>query len=626
MLTLGTQYSLGLDVGQSTVKAVVLGLKGKTVQFVGTRLLDCRAEGLLGPAELREHLPGWLGEAGWRKREITVGIPQYLATTQISDFPPTSDDALRSMVAHEAQQLAGLSDERFVHAYAPLKPGFRRQNPVLIGICRHSAVAERAEALYQDKLRPAEFGVAGVAMANAYLEIYPQALADPTPQLLLDLGTESSTVVVLAQGQLLYLGTLLFGASRFTQALAKHLGVSEGEAEKAKLQARLNLSDASSPIYRTVRTLEAELRTVLDHWRSSEPDDVARRGFGRILLSGGGALLPGLAAYFAQAFTCQAEVIGVKVQGQAEPDPRHLIAYGLALQGLGLGTIRLSMTPEDVLAHSARRRNFRYLVAAAALLTATLCVYSLWTYERLLDKERQLRDLAQKLDTCNQIIPQLEDIRNEMAVREKMLIPLAAKANRNRHFLRAFERLSDVKDTEGWCIYFADYETYRGALGRWGERPAAESGKPEAKAAVAGLAGLGGGDIGLSPRASVDTTRMRAVTDIMPLQGFILGGYTPVLDNQPYKRVREIVDKLNAAAGVAPGTAGRGALSLTVDLIPETERAGHEDMFVAWADLFSATMSQRERRGAPKYKSYLLRVPMRQVDVFRQAPAAAPAK
>ena len=64
MLSLNSQYALGLDIGQSTVKAVLLSQQGKRVRFVGKRILDCRAEGLLGAAELRAHLPGWLGAAG----------------------------------------------------------------------------------------------------------------------------------------------------------------------------------------------------------------------------------------------------------------------------------------------------------------------------------------------------------------------------------------------------------------------------------------------------------------------------------------------------------------------------------------------------------------------------------
>lgn len=624
MLSLNTQYALGLDIGQSTVKAVRLGLQGKRVRFTGKRVLDCRAEGLLGADELRAHLPGWLGAAGWRQQELTVGIPQYLATTQITEFPPANEDGLLGMVTHEAQQLAGLSEERFIHGHAVLKTGVSGKVPVLIGICRHSAVNERAETLLQDGLCPAGFGVSGIALANAYFHLYPEAAADAAPQLLLDLGTESSTVIVVAAGRLLYLGTLSFGAQRYTQALAKHLNQSEAEAEQAKLQARLNLSDTSSPVYRTTRVLEAELRSVLDHWRSTEQEEILKRGFGRIALSGGGARLPGLAAYFAQAFTCAAEVIGVPVEGETERDPGTLIAYGLALQGLGQAAIPLSMTPAEVAGQACRRRNFGYLVAAAAILTVTLVFFSLWTYQRLLGKEKQLTAYMQELDQCNQIVPQLEDIREETLLREKMLLPLVAKANRNRHFLQALERLSEVKGPEDWFVYFADIETYRGVMGKWGEGMTAQGLGGDTKSALASPL-LGGGDIVPASRPAPDVLNRVLANDVQPLQGFIIGGYTQVLkegpkEGQPYKRIRGIVDDLNKHDAGVPAASGtpRNTPTLDVDLLPETERAGHEDLFMAWADQFNTNL--KANRDGPRYKSFMLRVPLRSLDIILSPP------
>ena len=93
----------------------------------------------------------------------------------------------------------------------------------------------------------------------------------------------------------------------------------------------------------------------------------------------------------------------------------------------------------------------------------------------------------------------------------------------------------------------------------------------------------------------------------------------------PAATPRDIVDKLNAEDGRPAAASGtghtgepRGAQPLNVDLLPETERAGHEDMFMTWADLFNASL--KGNRGGPKYKSFMLRVPLRSLDIFRPPP------
>ena len=139
--------ALGLDIGQSCVKGVVLRHDGKKVELVEERKLDCRGEGLIGDEEIASELTRWFHEAGWEKTETTVAVPQYLASTQISDFPPSSRGNLSDMVRFETQHLAGLSGEEFIYDYASMPPRFGRSSPVLIGMCRQSVIYERTRTL-----------------------------------------------------------------------------------------------------------------------------------------------------------------------------------------------------------------------------------------------------------------------------------------------------------------------------------------------------------------------------------------------------------------------------------------------------------------------------------------------
>ena len=117
-----TKRAIGLDVGQGAVKVVALSLRAGSIDGLDCHLLDCQEEGLLSPEEVQAQLTPWLEQVGVVKGEYTVGVPQYLSTTQISDFPEDTGQALDDMVAFETQQLAGLSDEPFIFGYHRLPP------------------------------------------------------------------------------------------------------------------------------------------------------------------------------------------------------------------------------------------------------------------------------------------------------------------------------------------------------------------------------------------------------------------------------------------------------------------------------------------------------------------------
>jgi len=597
-----SNFAVGLDVGQSTVKAVAVARRGKRARVMGVKLLDCKSEGLLDAAEVHGQLPGWLADAGWKDAELTVGLPQYLVTTQINDFPPGSKHALGNMVAYETQQLAGLSEESFIYDHCPLEPGFGWENPVFIGICRDSVVSEQANLYLSGGLRLADFGLSGLALIAAYRDLYPDATSDPNPQLLIDIGTESSTLVVLLQNQILFQSSLLFGSQRYTQALMQRLGANEEQADKAKEHSRLNASDTESPLVATTRFLEREIATALEHWRSQERAEVAGKMFGKVLLSGGGARLPGLAEYLGRSFGCPGEMIGFPMPGasrkkEAERDPRFLIAYGLALQGVGVSAAAVSLAPTEVSWLKMRLRNFRYLISAAAVFLAVTIAGFVWYHGKLTDESAKLSAEIHELEQCRSLIPNLERIMEDTAHREKILLPIVSKANRAQRFVDAIQTLSEAKGQNDWFVYVGDEGSYLAKYAKADERK--KPTEEEAREAVFGPGGFGEGsvaDIGVSTIPSEFTNGMLA-RDVKPLESLIVALYTPFQSGAPLKAVRDIVDSLNASA-----------VFKDVDVAREKYDAGAKDIFDSWVDLF------QDRRDL-RLRAFILHTPFRTVDI-----------
>ena len=132
--------TVGLDVGQSCARLVVLERKGRRLVITRAEEFSILGEGILDEQELYSEtgLGKWLKEKKLDKEKLTLGLPQYLCTTRIvNDFAlNVKQEAMEQMVNYETMQLAGLSEDTFLSDYQSMTPAYGIANPVLIGFCR----------------------------------------------------------------------------------------------------------------------------------------------------------------------------------------------------------------------------------------------------------------------------------------------------------------------------------------------------------------------------------------------------------------------------------------------------------------------------------------------------------
>jgi len=591
---------IGLDIGEAVVKAVAMSKKGRNPSVIGMRTFDARAEGILDERELHNSVATWLTEAGWIHDDITAGLPQYLTTTQVSDFPADVTSGLAEMVDFETRQLSGLSEENFQHDFKVMPPGFGRKNPVLIGICRESVTNEKTKALTDTGLRLVDLGMNGTAVANAFFALHPEQARDKAPQMLLDIGAENSTMLVLAAGQILFVGSLLFGAHKITQALAQQLSISEEEAEKVKLTARLNPDDTQSPLIATIKQLEGELRTAEENWRAQERPELADKGFARIWLSGGGAQLKGLDAVLSRRFGCDVHCLGPMQDGVVAP--ALTTAYGLALQGIGKGRVGISLIPPDLRWLRTREDRFSYIAAAIILSTVLLGLLLFREHRRIETAKEGVRTRLAELGRCGELVPRIEETRDNIRHHEKMLMPFADRGNRARRILTTVQHLTAVRAPKDWFVYVADEASYHAG------KPTDDKPKDDGESRPTRGPGGGGlfGDVAPIEEV-VSGSQDKQFRDIIPIEDIsrmetlIVTGFTPWVTEDPYGAVRSIVDKLSATD-----------LFDEVDVVPEIERIGREDIVENWYKIFKRMSNGENQR---RYRTFTLRLAFEELDV-----------
>ena len=534
------KIACALDVGQSSVKLLKMQRGGGIVHAK----YDLVQEGFLDASELygESGIIKWLRELKLDKLPIAVAIPQYLCTTKVlNDYPKnTKEDALQTLIDVETRNLAGLSDESFISDYQKMEPVGDVEMPVLAAFTRQIVPEQEQTQLENIGVTMANATMGGLAIANALFALKPDTQKVSAPQVIMDIGKESSTCVVTYGPNILNTSSLMAGADHCANGIDQLLN---------------------------------ELNNVLDNWRNSEPlAEVREARIAKIWLCGGGALKAGLPEELGSRCNCETEVFG-PVFEEGRPEPEFAVAFGLAIQELGHTKYAISLAPEDVRWRRCREDRFSILAVACALFFVFALVM-LGYFNYTMDVE--CSEMHLKIDSlrkCEDIIPKLDGAINELEHQQRLLSPLVELGSRSKVYMRALEELSSSLNKDDWCIYFSD---------QYSHKDYAEQ-KAELKEAPPKQRRRGNGSIFDAPvpeeKSNPDLRSRINLADLPQLEYLVVGGYTlpgqdKTKDSDKYKgrygAVLKIQEKLMHKDGAESGSKGESMFT-NVDWLNENK-------------------------------------------------------
>ena len=746
--------AIGLDIGQTSAKAVVLSRSGKKAVLRRAEIFRSRDEGLRGDDEIElfNAVGGWLKELKLGVPYIYLGMPQFMATTQISDFAQgAKGEELEKMVGYETMQLSGLSDESFVYDYHTMPVGNGRKNPVMIGICREQNLNDYCDRATNAEIKLDDVAMNGLALANAFFGLHPEAKKDNRPQVLLDVGNENTTMVVVVGGQVLYVGGMMAGGQQFTQTLMRELGLKEEEAEKMKFRGdvdwlqfvpketpekpaeeieqnseesdlqvpkeesdndsasglripKLDLEDNNTPVISLddndmevpviqlspdeepaglripkldsteddipminldeqpsmdetsvaakpaepiiplwqrlakipcFRSFQNEFANNMEHWQSSEQEPLSTAPVAKIWLSGGGCRLKVLADFLSEAQACPCEIYGPVVEKGQSPNPEYVIAYGLALQGIGLADLPISLAPHMLRWFHEKESKFIYLLIAAVVLFVSLFAGLAYSYIWLTEQKEILDDKKAELSKCLVKIPELDKAQSDIAYYQSKMLPFVERGHRAGRFMRTMTELEKAMNPGDWCVYIADKATY--------DEYKIEQEKVKAKEQAEKEPRGRGGMFERHARAAErteekDEVKTQTVMDIEPLSMMVAVGFTHKEFNpgtnrevSGYDTTLKIQNRLNRKKST-DSEPEPDAYFANVDLLPRTEQSGKEDVVLnPWYDYLENTLVDQAKPpyilGVQYNKiPFVLKLPFKTLDIDKPAPASSKEK
>ena len=170
---------------------------------------------------------------------------------------------------------------------------------VVLAACRRNVIDDHLREIAGRGLSPVAVDVDVFALANAWemsgtIELEDGESAQTIA--LVDIGSSRTSINVLTEGETRFSREIGIGGSDMSQAVARRLGIENIEAEALKRDPGEKDQEVARAIAPVLEDLVSEITLSLEYVENREGVEVEG-----VLLSGGGALAPGVPEYVEQA-------------------------------------------------------------------------------------------------------------------------------------------------------------------------------------------------------------------------------------------------------------------------------------------------------------------------------------
>jgi type IV pilus assembly protein PilM len=368
----------GIDIGQCALKAVRIRAVGDKVEALSHEYIEhpkilsqpeADRAGLVAKA-----LEEFLSRHDLRQDHVVVGVPGQHTLSRFTKLPPIDKknrNKIPEIVRYEANQQIPFDMDEVIWDYQTFTS---ETEEVEVGIfaMRRELVGEQLQPFVAAGIEPVVVQSAPLAVYNALH--YDRQFGD-NAVLVLDIGAQNTDLIV-AEPTSLWTRNIPLGGSNFTEALLKTFKVSFAKAESLKRGA--TSSKYARQIFQAMRPVFADL--VAEIQRSMGFYSSTHRGvrIAKVIGVGNAFELPGLQKFLQSnlglevsrptKYNMLSVASAENAQKLVERLPSYTVAYGLALQGLGLTHITSNLLPSEIAKAIVWRKKTPWFWAAAACL------------------------------------------------------------------------------------------------------------------------------------------------------------------------------------------------------------------------------------------------------------------
>lgn len=311
--------AIGLDIGTSGVRAAELsyGRGGITLEKFGQVALPdgaVRDGEVIDRAAVVDAIKALWKGSGFTGKKVALGVANQRVVVRQIDLPWMPAAELKASLPLQVQDYLPMPVDESVldfHVTEELQQDGQRVLRGLLVAASRDMVMSNVAAVDSAGLRTASVDLTSFAVLRSMGKPHGEAATEA----LLDVGARVSNLVIHSGGHPRFVRVLLSGGQDVTDAVSERLGLPATVAEVVKRGGVEELTDAerglaSSAVDLMQEVFVDEIRSSLDYYAASNP----RFPVERIVISGGGSLLGGLAERLEQV-TRRPVVTGEPISG-----------------------------------------------------------------------------------------------------------------------------------------------------------------------------------------------------------------------------------------------------------------------------------------------------------------------
>ena len=345
---------VGLDIGTSGVRAaeLTLGKGAATLERFGQVALPegaVRVGEVVDVAAVAQAVKQLWAQAKFSTKKVVVGVANQRVVVRQVDLPWLPEAELRKSLAFQVQDVLPMPVEEAILDFHPLgeftaESGARMQRVLLVAAAR-DMVGSTLEVVEAAGLTPEMVDLNSFAVLRSLVSSDAGSTSGFQAEALVDVGANVTNIVVHEGGVPRFVRILTIGGGDITSAVSERLGVPGDQAEAVKQQTGLSVQPAMNDGHPAQRAIEASGAAFIEEVRGSLDYFMAQPGavrIGRVLLSGGGSRLAGLAERLSAATRLPVQVArpmaalkigktGLTPEQLAYVEPFVVVPVGLAM-------------------------------------------------------------------------------------------------------------------------------------------------------------------------------------------------------------------------------------------------------------------------------------------------------
>jgi len=294
------QTVLGLDIGQSTIKAVLFTRNGLTGgRILAAETLDINACGGMEPA-----LKKLAENKSFHNIPCCISLPLADIMFRQVSLPFSDDNKIRKTLPFELEPLIPFAVSEIVIDYLKV-----HASGLLVAAATKKAIQDWIALVESNLGEVLVIDISSAALTSAILENKDAKACG----VLLDIGASSTTAVFYENGTIVQLRSLAIGGNQMTAALAADMSVETREAELTKINA--NYGAAGAKVTDLCHKFCLELKNTVEFMKLN---DILQSDLTSITLTGGGSLFPPLKKELENYFALPVETLDLARSKQIE--------------------------------------------------------------------------------------------------------------------------------------------------------------------------------------------------------------------------------------------------------------------------------------------------------------------